>query len=112
MHVTRDPRVVRARTIPATEKLREDRGVGAVYDRRRCVFKYIGAHRAPLQLANPIFPLVQGFRAKPRQMFQRQVRTSKKMLKIERANPVGPLESIKVSRNELKTNPKISRKTC
>jgi hypothetical protein len=27
----------------------------AVYDRRSCVFKYIGAHRAPLQSADAIF---------------------------------------------------------
>jgi hypothetical protein len=86
MQVIEDPRVVRARTIPATEKLREDRGVGAVYDRRPCVFKFMGAHRAPLHLANPIFPLVQRFRAKPQQMFQSQARTSKKMLKMEGTN--------------------------
>ncbi len=86
MQVIEDPRVVRARTIPATEKEREDRGVAAVYDRRPCVFKYIDAQRAPLQSANPIFSQVQRFRAKPQQMFQRQARTSKKMLKIEGTN--------------------------
>jgi hypothetical protein len=80
----------------------EDRGVGAVYDRRCCVFKYIGAHGAPLQLANPIFSQVQRFRAKPQQMFQRQVRTSRKMLKIEGTNSTSLLKSTKVSKNELK----------
>ena len=86
MHITEDPRLEKARTIPATEKVREDRVVAAVYDRRSSVFNYIDAHRAPLQLANPIFSQVLRFRAKPQRMFQRQVRTSKKMLKIEGTN--------------------------
>ncbi len=40
---------------PMTLKLRNNRAVAAVYDRRSCVCKYIGAHRAPLQNTRAMF---------------------------------------------------------
>jgi len=138
MHVNRDPRLVRAGAIPATEF---SRGAAANvlpifrdFSQKAPLARFgleCGS-LLPLSLAGSLLPVARfglecgsllplslagsllpaAPRASSRRKSTSKLPHSKKDVKIYGTNPRSPLASTKVSKKRTQTNPKRTRKTC
>ena len=100
MHVSEDPRLLRARAIPATECSRK--AAPSFWSAAACCRFCVSSLLETLREAS--------FR--PRKAAAGYRAPKKKDVKLDGTNSISPVESTKVSRNELKTNAKRSGKTC
>ena len=116
IHVDRDPRLVRARAIPATEFSRGAAANVLLIFRdfsQKMPLARFGLECGsllPLSLAGSLPPAAP--RASSRRKSGSKLPHSKKDVKIYGTNPISPLASTKVPEKRTQTNSKRTRKTC
>jgi len=116
MHVNGDPRLRRARVIPATEFSRGAaanvllifRDFSQKMSLARCGLEC--GSLLPLSLAGSLLPAAP--RASSRRKSGSKLPLSKKDVKIYGTNPISPLASTKWLKKRTQTNSKRTRKTC